>query len=239
MTMTESALMCELEARTITDQIKVDVEAVWELIKRAYTQLAWAALGYSSWDEYCAGEFGTCRLRLPREERTEVVSSLRESGLSLRAIASATGLGRGTVARKLAPVPNGTPADHADPITASSLEALEAAIDRAHGDNAEIAPVIGMDGKRYQPKPSPPKPVPKQRPTYRDEFYRAVFDLERLVDRFARLAIDDRFTLNRVGLNNACLRDLKKLLVEVTFWLEGGVDLDEPDVGAETRPGAS
>jgi len=52
------------------------------LVKQAYTERAWDALGYASWDEYCTREFGTSRLRLPREERAEVVASLRESGLS-------------------------------------------------------------------------------------------------------------------------------------------------------------
>lgn len=49
----------------------------------------------------CTREFGTSRLRLPREERAEVVASLRESGLSQRAIASATGLSQDTVRRDL------------------------------------------------------------------------------------------------------------------------------------------
>lgn len=62
-------------------------------------------------------------MRLPREERAEVVASLRESGLSLRAIAAATGLNHQTVSndlsknrqlhdaadREFSPVPNGTP----------------------------------------------------------------------------------------------------------------------------------
>jgi hypothetical protein len=47
------------EARTITDQIKVAVEGAWLLIMRAYQARAWAALGYSSWDDYCTREFGT------------------------------------------------------------------------------------------------------------------------------------------------------------------------------------
>jgi hypothetical protein len=97
------------EARALTDQIKTGVEALWHLITRAYTERAWAALGYTSWDDYCTREFGTSRLRLPREERAEVVSSLRESGLSLRAIAAATGDSVTTVRRELAGVPNGTP----------------------------------------------------------------------------------------------------------------------------------
>ncbi|MGP3708533.1 hypothetical protein [Gordonia paraffinivorans] len=89
------------EARALTDRIKVGVEAIWDLITQAYVQRAWESLGYSSWDDYCTREFGTSRLRLPREERSEVVASLRESGLSTRAIAAATGLSKDTVRREL------------------------------------------------------------------------------------------------------------------------------------------
>lgn len=71
-------------ARDLTDQIKVALGATWELVKQAYEGRAWVALGYDSWDDYCTREFGTSRLRLPREERAEVVASLRESGLSKR-----------------------------------------------------------------------------------------------------------------------------------------------------------
>lgn len=90
-------------ARALTDRIKVAVEGTWELIKQAYSTGAWAALGYGSWDDYCTREFGTSRLRLPREERQEVVASLRDSGLSIRAIASVTGDSRETVRRVIAP----------------------------------------------------------------------------------------------------------------------------------------
>jgi hypothetical protein len=79
------------EARRITDQIRANIETLWELIQQAYHGRAWTALGYSSWSDYCAEEFGSSRLRLPREERAEAASMLRESGLSLRAIAAATG----------------------------------------------------------------------------------------------------------------------------------------------------
>lgn len=94
-----------VDARALTDRIKVGVEAVWELVKQAYEQRAWDALGYSSWDDYCTREFGTTRLRLPREERAEVVASLRESGLSVRAIAAATGVNRETVRQEVAALP--------------------------------------------------------------------------------------------------------------------------------------
>jgi hypothetical protein len=96
-------------ARDLTDRIKFAVEGVWLLVKEAYTSRAWSVLGYESWDDYCTREFGASRLRLPREERPEVVASLRESGLSLRAIAAATGESKDTIARELSGVSNETP----------------------------------------------------------------------------------------------------------------------------------
>lgn len=49
----------------------------------------------------CDNEFDTGRLRIPREERSELVGSLRAAGLSQRAIAAATGLSQATVSREL------------------------------------------------------------------------------------------------------------------------------------------
>jgi hypothetical protein len=89
--------MPEDEARRLTERIKRDVETVWRLIEEAYLGRAWIALGYESWDIYCIREFGASRLRIPREERPEMVTSLRQAGLSIRAIASATGSSTTTV----------------------------------------------------------------------------------------------------------------------------------------------
>lgn len=114
------------EARTLTDRIKLAVEGIWELVKVAYEGRAWVALGYESWDDYCTREFGSSRIRLPREERGEVVASLRESGLSTRAIAAATGESEATVRRSLATAPN----------------------DAVGHDR----PVTGVNGKTYSPR---------------------------------------------------------------------------------------
>lgn len=89
------------EARALTDRIKTYVETAWTLIEEAYLRRAWIALDYESWDVYCINEFGTARLRIPREERPEMVTSLRQAGLSIRAIASATGTGVATVHRDI------------------------------------------------------------------------------------------------------------------------------------------
>ena len=123
------------EAAELTRDIAGELEFAWELISRAYRGRAWAALGYLSWDEYCTNEFGASRLALPREERAEVVQSLRSQGLSLRAIAAATGAGLGTVKRDVdAGVPNGTPDEGA-----------------SNDAPANEATVTGIDGKSYQP----------------------------------------------------------------------------------------
>jgi len=181
------------QARAITDRIRIAVEGTWLLIQEAYTSRAWAVLGYSTWDAYCTKEFGTSRLRLPREERQEVVASLRESGLSTRAIASATGVSQMQVSRDL----------------------------RTSGE-PNVSPVIGTDGKTYAaPRPVPaadpdllagddwvqpagpdfeamvtPPPKPKRRPLP-EAFADASHDLTRAAERLARITEDDRFTRNR------------------------------------------
>lgn len=126
----------ESAARQLTDQIKTVVEGAWQLIQEAYTSRAWAALGYESWDAYCSAEFGTSRLRLPREERQEVVGSLRDAGLSTRAIAAATGLNQSTISRDLG----------------------------ATDANASVAEVRGVNGKSYSPTRPTPTPVPEPEP---------------------------------------------------------------------------
>lgn len=123
------------QARELTDRIKLAVEATWELIKEAYQSRAWYSLGYTSWDDYCTREFGTSRIKLPREERQEVVSSMREIGMSTRAIASATGSSVGTV--------------HAELSRRSEL------------NTSNAQPVTGTDGKTYTQKPRPEPETPE------------------------------------------------------------------------------
>lgn len=167
-------------ARQLTDRIKTVVGVAWELIAEAFTSRAWAALGYGSWDKYCDSEFGSARLRLPREERQEVVGSLREAGLSMPAIAAATGLGYGTVHRELAGYPNGQPAgsDTGSPAVAAPEDVPGEAYPEGSQPtgSAPVTPppaptpppvITGSDGRRYPasrpaqpPRPSaPPQPA--------------------------------------------------------------------------------
>jgi len=80
-------------------------------IAEAWARRDWRTLGYGSWDEYLTGEYGEEleRLRLPSGERLVAVADFRQRGMSTRAIASALGVGKGTVDRDLARAPGGAP----------------------------------------------------------------------------------------------------------------------------------
>lgn len=133
-------LLDKSEARDLTDRIKVELSATWDLVAEAYERRAWTALGFDSWDAYCRTEFGEARLKLPREDERDVVRSLRDAGLSIRAIASSTGRGVGSVHRDLAGVPDGTP----------DLSRPDGVEPRFKGGTPKPAPkVTGTDGKTY------------------------------------------------------------------------------------------
>jgi hypothetical protein len=132
------------EAREITDQIKVHSAAMWDLVVKAYCGRADIALGYENWDTFCTKEFRDCRVPIPREERPEMVRSLRLHGLSLRAIGSVTGLSKDTVARDLASAVGNETAD------------VAARDEEPEINDNEVAPVIplpsritGLDDKNH------------------------------------------------------------------------------------------
>jgi hypothetical protein len=193
-TQLEVAAMDAVAARIIIDRIKTGVDVMWELITTAYEGRAWEALGYSSWDDLCTREFGSGRLRLPREERAEVVASLRESGLSIRAIAAATGDSIGTVHDAIASgVQNRTP----DPEPVDADEKLPPS-------------TTGLDGKNYPRKePAPPKPA--RRKPLPEAFGSAIYELKRSVERVTRLMADDRFTKNTDQITECNLSDLIRI----------------------------
>lgn len=183
----EQPAVTEETARALTEQIRECVEHAWELIEQAFLSRAWTALGYATWDEYCAAEFDGARIRIPREDRAEVVASMREIGMSTRAIAAATGLGYGTVQRDLT--------------------------DQSGDPNGSPDSVVGLDGKAYQPKPvdredntapeddeeqrepggSAQEAPSKRRRPITESFATARWELLKKAESLARLAADDRF----------------------------------------------
>lgn len=96
------------EARALTAEIRNNVAELEMLLVRAYRGRAWLALGHESWDAYIHAEFKAAPLALPREERRAASQSLAGWGLSTRAIASATGAPKSTIADDLSG--NRTPA---------------------------------------------------------------------------------------------------------------------------------
>jgi lambda repressor-like predicted transcriptional regulator len=136
--------LTETAARELTDTIKRAVQIVDSQITRAYFGRAWSALGYETWDEYCESEFDGAKLKMPREERTMIVGSLRDAGMSIRAIAAATGASYGTVHSELAAGDQKRSPDDDDSI-----------IDAEVVEPRETPKVTGIDGKSYPARPGP------------------------------------------------------------------------------------
>lgn len=194
--MTEIDLPSAAQARALTDRIKVAVEGTWLLIQEAYTSRAWHVLGYESWDAYCSAEFGTSRLRLPREERQEVVSSLREIGMSYPAIAVATGLGVGTVHRAASTFPDGK-VEQPEVVTGTNGKKYAATRPAPpSGRDAELLAGADCTPVAEPEPPAPAAPKPKRRPLP-DAFADAARDLARAAERLTRITDDDRFGKNR------------------------------------------
>lgn len=183
--MTAGVQLSGVDARALTDRIKIAVEGTWQLIQEAYVSRAWAVLGYSTWDGYCEAEFGASRLRLPREERQEIVASLRDSGLSTRAIASATGLSRNTVRGELRDqVGQIDPPD--EPRRITGVDGKTYAAKPEHAEERDVGSTV---------KPPPPAPEKKRRPLG-EAFREASYELQKLAERVDRLTADDRFSRN-------------------------------------------
>lgn len=182
------APLSEPQARELTDSIAKTSAFLWDQVALAYEGRAWAALGYSSWDNYCAVEFDGARLRLPREERTMVVGSLSDAGLSTRAIAAALGVSKNTVTADLAEVSQfGTP-DPDDVIADAEIVDV--------GEITHRPTVTGVDGKTYpKTKGTTPKP-----PAERAE------EIRNLV----ALGLDSRQIADDLGMSATYVQDVAR-----------------------------
>lgn len=192
------------EARGLTVRIRSTVVAAWDLVCEAYDGRVWLALGYESWDAYCSAELDGAAIRLPREQRQETVRSLRDAGLSQRAIASAVGVDHRTVGNDLRSGGENSPPDDPEP-----------------GDEAddEPPPITGTDGKTYKPnapKPKPPKPPKDRRRPLADAYQTATSDLTRCVDRLVKLTEDDRYRTHQEDLTRRYGSDLLRSIAATT-----------------------
>lgn len=177
------AAMTEAEARAITARIVSTLDDCWGLLIQAYQRRAWVALGYDAWDEYTRTEFGTDRIKLPASKRLEVVASMREAGMSTRAIASATGTNRETIRQTVSGDNFLSPGDGV--VDAEIVE--------------ESKPIVGTDGKTYNQKPAPSRP---KRHPLSDLAQTAGWDFRKATERLLALSEDDRFNANRPVIEN-------------------------------------
>jgi hypothetical protein len=89
------------QAEVITKRIRSAMGDLMMLVSKAWHGRVWLALGYQSWPDYIAEEFGHAPISLPREERGAVAVLLRKQGMSARAIGPALGVDEITVRRDL------------------------------------------------------------------------------------------------------------------------------------------
>lgn len=126
-------------AETIRAGMVGYVEAM-AAIGEAYEQRDWVTLGHKDWDTYCEKEFSGKRLKLSRDERELAILAFRGAGMSVRAIGSALGIPKSTVAD---------------------------ALDDVSGSGHLPDEVLGSDGKRYPASPptvDPAEPEPHADP---------------------------------------------------------------------------
>lgn len=100
--------MSEHDARRITERIRLtaftareSLEKLQALVAEAQEGQAHLALGYASWTAYLADVLGDEPLRLPRDQRQQLVGYLAGEGMSTRAIAPIVGADQATVVRDL------------------------------------------------------------------------------------------------------------------------------------------
>jgi hypothetical protein len=147
---TEDARLEEGEARRLTDEVKRDAAALWRKLVRLHDGQAHQALGYSSWHEYCAAEFGI--------RGKSHAYRLLDAG---RVVEVVPQLGNGSHARELAPLLREEGADavtevfnelrdrYGNRLTADKLR--RAVTERMRIDAATLALVSSASNEWYTP----------------------------------------------------------------------------------------
>jgi hypothetical protein len=185
--------MSKDEAERITSRIRLlvqtiaaNTEKVVSLIEQAEAGEAWRAMAYPSWTAYVATEFSGSLKALEKAERMPVVEKLSESGMSTRAIASVVGVGKSTVDRDRQEQVShtGTPAENIVGTDGKSYT-RPASFSPSGRPDSRSTREMGEAVPAVAPKPRP-RPLPAQ-------YWDAVYDLQKAVERLVRLTEDDRF----------------------------------------------
>jgi hypothetical protein len=220
----------QTEARERCDRIKKMVTVVVEDVISLYEGRGWLALGYQSWAELCRVEFDGVQLAPP--QRREAVTVYRDAGMSVRAIAAATGVAKSVISDDIQVSGSRTP-DMFRPATAEEMglfadtpdEEFDRAISTCHDENDLSAENVaaklttsatrattGLDGKTYR---RPVTAVPKTKTPLSDAMRDDVVRLKRTIAPLRRLRTDDRFT-KFAPYFGRYLGDLDAAIVELT-----------------------
>jgi transposase len=178
--------------RRMADTARGNLETVGRLLDEAKAGQVHQTLGFKSWTVYVADAVGG-QLQLSGDARAAMVGLLAGEGMSVRAIAEATGVSKSTVSRDMEQVShNGTPQsgaeviDNGPPDADDSTNPAEAVVDAIIAEAREQCDmsdknieditrrsfeqteqkITGRDGKTYtKPKPQPkPQPKPRVKP---------------------------------------------------------------------------
>ena len=150
--------------RRLAKQAGEQLVQVGRLLDEAQAGRVHETLGFPSWTAYVADALGG-QLQLSSEARQAMVALMSGEGMSVRAIASATGVSKSTVARDIDEVShNGTPANDADSdVSHSGTPEPDAEVSRDGTSDSEPATVTGLDGKTYtKPKGKGDKAAPRR-----------------------------------------------------------------------------
>lgn len=195
-------------ARHLTERIRLVARTYAEakdklvrLVAEAKDGNVHVALGYGSWTAYLSEVLGEEPLRLARDDRQDLVGILRSEGMSTRAIAPIVGVGKSTIDRDLATVPNGA----VEPGTVIT------------------GTVVSLDGRQrpaFQPTPAPDR-KPRRTPIG-DSYRNQSLDLAKRVRGIEKLSEDDRWP-GYVREHPRVLVDLRRAITE----LQAVVDASE------------
>lgn len=156
--------------RRLVKQVDDQLSQVRRLLDEACRGQIHQTLGFTSWTAYVADVLsGT--LELSGDTRRDIHHLMADEGMSLRAIATATGVSKDTVSRDLAQVSHDeTPAE------------------------AAPATVTGLDGKMHpRHRPAPTRTNKHRRAPLPDQFGVVVAGLKHNVNSLEKLIKDDRF----------------------------------------------
>lgn len=161
-----SVTLDEEAARRLTERIrslavvaKEQLERLQGLLAEARDGEAWRTLGYQSWTHYLSDVMGEQPLRLPRDQRQEIVGYLAGEGMSSRAIAPIVGATHATVQQDVKRAGRNLPPEPAAAEPRADVDKVihEAGFEPTQPGPSESPKVTGLDGKKYT------RPEPKMR----------------------------------------------------------------------------